>query len=100
MKHIAELNKRITEIKAQAAQSDNCPNMAIIKVGYRQLVMPVEDAMAVYMMLSNAEVYEPTYKSGKGESIHIGGKLPEISIALLEKTKYLEGIINGPKTDN
>lgn len=100
MKHIAELNKRITEIKANAAESDNCPNMAVLTVGYRKLVLPVEDAMAVLMMLKHAEVLETTYTSVQGEIVYIGGKLPEISIAFLDKTRYIEGIINGPKTDN
>ena len=72
----------------------------IIKVGYRRFVMPLDDAIGVIQMLSNAEVYDTEYhKESKQDLSYIGhaGHMMDISLNLLSDDDYAVAKMRGQK---
>ena len=47
--------------------------MATINVGYKQYIMPVDEAVAIAKALATAEIYEPKYrpKEEGGTTLHV-----------------------------
>jgi len=67
-------------------------NMAVLRLGWKDYVLPVSDATAVIYALANAEGY------GEERMHYIGGSAPEVTITLLSEADYLQGKFAGVKT--
>ena len=81
-------------------------NMAVVTISGYQIVMPVDDALKTMLNFQKAKKFERVYipmdKRLDGESsykYHIGGELPEVSVAILASDVYVEGLINGVRKD-
>jgi len=72
-------------------------NMAVLRLGWKDYVLPVSDATAVIYALANAEGYE-TEGYGEERMHYIGGSAPEVTITLLSEADYLQGKFAGVKT--
>jgi len=81
-------------------------NMALVKINYLELALPVQDACKMIALFEKAQKYEENYiwpdgddKQGKYVR-YLGGEMTSISMSILENDKYQEALNNGPKPKN
>ena len=73
-------------------------DMATLTIFGYKLIMPIADAVSVMTVLGSAVVLDSEYLSGGTYKHYIGNTLPgAVTVCLMDKDAYVEGIINGPR---
>lgn len=64
-------------------------NMAVVSVGYAEIVLPIEDACNLIRLFSRAKRFETKWNStgNGGTKYYIGGEMPDIKLTILTADK-------------
>lgn len=73
---------------------------AIIKFGYEEFVLPLEDALVLFRTFENAERTDEVWNSDtKEHERYIGGKTPKLRVELFSDDEYAVAKMRGPKPE-
>jgi len=63
--------------------------MAVVGVGYRQYIMPVDEAVALAKTMATAEIYEPKYRpKEEGGSTHHVYAQEQLNLPTVQLVSY------------
>jgi hypothetical protein len=72
-------------------------NMALLDINGSQMALPIEQAVAVMVLLKKARKYEYRYTNDGEQIHHIGGAMHRVKVELMSGEMYTEGLINGER---
>ena len=73
---------------------------AIVRFGYEEFVLPLDDALVLFRTLEHAEKTEECWNSNtKEHERYIGGKTPKLRVELLSDDDYAVAKMRGSKPE-
>ena len=73
---------------------------AIVRFGYEEFVLPLDDALVLFRTLEHAEKTEECWNSNtKEQERYIGGKTPKLRVELFSDDEYAVAKMRGPKPE-
>lgn len=73
---------------------------ALVKFGYDEFIMPLDDALVLFRTFENAELTEESWNSNtKSSDRYIGGKAPRLEVKLFSDDDYAVAKMRGPKPE-
>jgi len=73
---------------------------AVVHIGYKDYIMPIEDAALLTSILDRAERYERKYRSGKDSTYHVWQDSADtMTVELVPHELYLTAKLAGEPTE-
>lgn len=74
---------------------------AIVRFGYDEFILPLDDALVLFRTLENAEKTEESWNSNtKEHERYIGGNAPKLRVELFSDDEYAVAKMRGAKPES